>query len=166
MPIYEFYCDRCHTLFSFLTRSTTVERHPSCPRCGAEELPKRPSTFATLKHGADEEEPSPFDDLDEDRMTGAMDSLMQEMGDLDEDADPRQMSAFFRRFSELSGLEMGPRMEEALSRLEAGEDMEELEAEFEDLGDEDSLDELFRLKKAARNRGRRRPEVDPELYFL
>ena len=165
MPIYEFYCEACHALFSFFSSAVGPAVHPSCPRCGQVELPKRPSTFATLKHRG-EDEPSPFDGMDEDRMEGAMDTLMQEMGDLDDDADPSQVGRFFRRFSDLSGLEMGPRMQEALSRLEAGEDMEQLEAEFDDLGDDDSLDDLFRLKKAVRGHKPTRPEVDPELYFL
>jgi putative FmdB family regulatory protein len=165
MPIYEFYCESCHALFSFLSPTMTLELAPSCPRCGRKDLPKRPSTFATLKHASDEE-PSPFDGLDDSRMEGAMDTLMREMGDLDDDADSAQVGRFFRRFSELSGLEMGPRMQEALSRLEAGEDLEQLESEFEDLDDEGAMDDLFRLKKAANARRSVRPEVDPELYFL
>ena len=165
MPIYEFYCESCNALFSFFSTTSSLPRHPDCPRCGSKELPKRPSSFATLKHREDEEQ-SPFEGLDENRMEGAMDTLMREMGDLGEDADPGQVGAFFRRFGDLSGLEMGPRMEEALARMEAGEDMDALEAEFDDLGDEDSLDDLFRLKKAGQQRRRPRPEVDSELYFL
>jgi putative FmdB family regulatory protein len=168
MPIYEFYCQACHAIFSFFSASSALSTHPSCPRCGRQDLPRRPSSFATLRRreASDEEgEPSPLDDLDESRMGGAMETLMREMGELDENADPRQVGAFFRRFSDLAGLEMGPRMEDALSRLEAGQELDELEAEFEDLGDDDSLDDLFRLKKAAERR-LKRPQVDPELYFL
>ena len=63
-------------------------------------------------------------------MGAAMDTLMREMGELDENADPRRVGAFFRRFSDLAGLEMGPRMEDALSRLEAGQEIDELESEL------------------------------------
>jgi hypothetical protein len=98
-------------------------------------------------------------------MGAAMDTLMREMGELDDNADPRRVGAFFRRFSDLAGLEMGPRMEDALARLEAGQELDELESQFEDLGEEDSIEDLFRLKKAVERR-RRRPSVDPELYFL
>ena len=168
MPIYEFYCQSCHAILSFFSASSTLEAQPSCPRCGRRDLPRRPSSFAMLRRrgGADEEdEPSPLDDLDESRTGGAMETLMREMGELDDNAEPRQVGAFFRRFSDLAGLEMGPRMEDALARLEAGQELDELEAEFEDLGEEDSLGDLFRMKKAVERR-RRRPQVDPELYFL
>ncbi|HVR30550.1 MAG TPA: zinc ribbon domain-containing protein [Thermoanaerobaculia bacterium] len=169
MPIYEFYCQACHAVFSFFIASSGAARRPACPRCGRGELPRRPSSFAMLRgrseSTAQEGEPSPLDELDETRMGDAMETLMREMGELDGDADPRRVGAFFRRFSDLAGLEMGPRMEDALARLEAGQELDELEAELEDLGEEDSLDDLFRLKKAAERR-RRRPDVDPELYFL
>ena len=98
-------------------------------------------------------------------MGAAMDTLMREMGELDENADPRRVGAFFRRFGDLAGLEMGPRMEDALSRLEAGQEIDELESELDDVDQADSLEDLFRLKKAV-DRRRRRPQVDPELYFL
>jgi putative FmdB family regulatory protein len=168
MPIYEFYCQTCHAVFSFFSGSAAIVASPSCPRCGRPELPRRPSSFATLRRrgaGDEEGEPSPLDDLDESKMGGAMETLMREMGELDENADPRRVGAFFRRFSDLAGLEMGPRMEDALSRLEAGHELDELESEFEGLGEEDPLDDLFRMKKAFERR-RRRPQIDPELYFL
>src|SRR5262245_49553846 len=166
MPIYEFYCEGCNAVFNFFTASSAVAAHPSCPRCGRRELPRRPSSFATLKRRGstdDDAEASVLDDLDESRMGAAMDTLVREMGDLDDDADPRRVGAFFRRFGDLAGLEMGPRMEDALARLEAGEEMDELESEIDDLGEDDSLDDLFRLKKAVEPR-RPRPQVDPELY--
>ena len=169
MPIYEFYCEACHAVFSFFSASSAAAARPACPRCGRGELPRRPSSFAMLRGRPDsageEGEPSPLDQLDESRMGDAMESLMREMGELDDDADPRRVGTFFRRFSDLAGLEMGPRMEDALARLEAGQELDELEAELGDVGEEDSLDDLFRLKKAVERR-RRRPDVDPELYFL
>ena len=168
MPIFEFYCETCHAVFSFFAAASRLGAHPSCPRCGRAELPRRPSSFATLRRreGSGEEgDSSPLDHLDESRMGGAMETLMREMGELDENADPRRVGAFFRRFGDLAGLEMGPRMEDALARLEGGEDLEALETELEDLGDESSLGDLFRMRKAVERR-RRRPVVDPELYFL
>ena len=168
MPIYEFYCQACYAIFNFFSASSAVSTHPACPRCGRAELPRRPSSFATLRHRDSEDEsgePSPLDDLDESRMGAAMDTLMREMGDMDENADPRRVGAFLRRFGDIAGLEMGPKLEDALARLEAGEDMDEIESGMDDLDQDDSLEDLFRLKKAAFRR-RRRPQVDPELYFL
>jgi putative FmdB family regulatory protein len=169
MPIYEFYCQSCNAVFNFFSASSALARHPSCPRCGRGDLPRRPSAFAMLRRRAgaeaEEDDATPLDDLDESRMGAAMDTLMREMGDLDDNADPRRVGAFFRRFSDLAGLEMGPRMEDALSRLEAGQDLESLESELDEGGEDDSIEDLFRLKKAVERR-RRRPQVDPELYFL
>ena len=164
MPIYEFYCEDCNTLFNFFTSKPT-SRQPACPRCGREALPRRPSRFATLKHrGADE--PDPLAGLDESRLETAMGSLLGEMENFEGEEDPRSMARLMRRFSDLTGLEMGERMEDYMSRLEAGEDPESLEREMEDgeLGDEE-IDEFFHLKKALRERAAR-PRVDEELHFF
>ena len=167
MPIYEFYCPDCHTVFSFFTARVDLEARPDCPRCERAGLKRRPSRFATLKHqGADEEHRDPFDALDESKVEGAMESLMQEMGQLENDQDPRAMGHMMRRFSELSGLEMGDRMEQLVQRMEAGEDPESLEDEMGDSDDDDDgLEDFFKLKKTVAAR-RRRPAVDDELYFL
>lgn len=165
MPIYEFYCSHCHTLFNFYSSVIDTEARPACPRCQKPELERRPARFATLKHTGDTE-PDPFGDLDEDRLAGVMESMMGELEGLDEDGDPRQIAGLFRRFGEASGLEMGPRMEEMMSRLEAGEDPDRLEAEIGDDFDEDeALGEFFRLRKRGWNPGRQ-PRVDDTLYFL
>lgn len=165
MPIYEFYCRPCHTVYSFFSARVDTEARAACPRCGHSPLGRRPSRFATLKHqGGDE--PDPLAGLDEDRLEGAMDTLMAEMGDLgdDEDPDPRTLGKLMRRFGDLTGLELGGPMEDYVRRLEAGEDPEALESEMGDsLGDD--ADDLFQLKQALRQRARR-PKVDEELYFL
>lgn len=165
MPIYEFYCSDCHTLFNFFSAAIDTVARPDCPKCGREQLERRPARFATLKHRGDEE-PDPFGDLDEDRVAGVMESMMGEMGDLQDSDDPRRLASLFRRFGEASGLDFGPRMEEMMSRLEAGEDPDKLEEELgEDLVDDRAMEEFFRLRK----RGwkvERSPEVDETLYFL
>lgn len=165
MPIYEFYCTDCHTVFSFFTSSPHNQRQPACPRCQRPDLERKPSSFATLKHRDEGAEGDGFEGLDESKLEGAMGTLMGEMESVDEN-DPKAMSRMMRRFGELSGLEMGGRMEEMMQRLEAGEDPESLEHEMEtDPGGEDeSFDDFFRLKKVVQTR--RKPRVDEELYFL
>jgi putative FmdB family regulatory protein len=171
MPIYEFYCPDCNTLYSFFSARVAPAARPACPGCGRPELERRPSTFATVKarpSGGGEDdagEPTPFDGLDESRLEGAMDALAGEMDGMGESEDPRQMARFFRRFAELSGMEAGPKLEEMLRRLERGEDPEALEAEMGDsLEDEGAMDDLLRVKKQLQ--ARRKPRVDPTLHFL
>lgn len=164
MPIYEFYCKSCHTVFNFFTARAGTERHPDCPRCGRAELPRRPSRFATLKHSG-EEEPDPFAQFDESKLEGAMDALMQEAGHLENEEDPRAMARLMRRFTDLSGLEMGDRMADFVTRLEAGEDPERLEQEMDGSFDDEKFDDFFKLKRALQER-RKTPAVDDELYFL
>lgn len=172
MPIYEFYCSDCNTLFNFFSSKIDTEAKPPCPRCPRRELERRPARFATLKHRG-EDEPDPLDALGDDRMEQLMGSLFDEMGDLDEDdadleEDPRRLAGVMRKFEQSAGLEFGPQMEEFLSRLEAGEDPDRLEEEMDESMDDESMDQFFRLKQsaAAWRRWARRPRVDDTLYFL
>jgi len=45
MPIYEFYCVDCHTVFNFFSRRIDTEKRPSCPRCGRPGLERRLQQF-------------------------------------------------------------------------------------------------------------------------
>jgi putative FmdB family regulatory protein len=168
MPIYEFYCPDCHTLYSFFADSPRVRRKPDCPDCGRPRLERRPSTFAMIRPGGSDDEAAdaddPFAGIDEQRLEGAMDSLTHEMERLGDTEDPRVLGRFFRRFGEMTGLELGPKMEDAIRRMEAGEDPDTLEEEMGD-ADEDSLEDLFRLKRDVLRRARR-PRVDQTLHFL
>lgn len=169
MPIYEFYCRDCHTLFNFFSPAVDTEARPLCPRCGEVRLERKPSTFATLRGGeAEGEEEGPLGDLDETRLEGAMESILGEMEGAEEGEDPRRMARLLRRFGEAAGMEPGPKMEELLRRLEAGEDPDALEDEMgDDLEGEEGLEDFFRLKKEGGRPGRaRKPRVDKELYFL
>ncbi len=164
MPIYEFYCSDCHTLFNFFSPQVDTRARPACPRCRKAELERRPARFATLRHSTDSDDDpfSALDDADLDRLMGSMMSDMEGLGDSE---DPRQLAGIFRRFGEAAGMEPGPRMEEFLSRLEAGEDPDELEGEL-DASDDESLEELFRFKQQLAGRSSARPRVDETLYFL
>lgn len=175
MPIYEFYCSACHMLFNFFSARIDTASRPACPRCGRPELERRPARFATLKRTGssdadadDGEEDNPFPGLDEERLERAMESMAGEMEGIGEDEDPRQMARFFRRFGDVAGMRLGPRMEEMLRRLEKGEDMEALEEEMGDVeeGAEGELDEWFQLKETAKRLRQRRPRLDETLYFL
>ncbi len=165
MPIYEFLCSDCNTLFNFFSSRIDTSAAPVCPRC-SKPLERRPASFATLKHTGDGE-PDPFDGLDEGAIDQAMEAMAGEFDSAGAEDDPRAMARLMRKFGESSGMELGPRMEEMLSQLEAGADPEALEAEFEaNIDDHENLGELFRVRRALAGEIRRRPRVDKELYFL
>lgn len=183
MPIYEFYCEACNTVFSFFSSKVDPAVRPACPRCGKPELPRKPSRFATGRsgspaEGAGEDEgggDDPLAGLDEERMAGAMESLAGEMAGMDDDQqDPKQMIRFLERFQQATGLEAGPKMQEMMARLAEGADVDELEAELgggggdpdgEGGGADDDFSDFFRRRKDPAA-PRRRPRVDETLYFL
>jgi len=45
MPIYEYYCKACNTIFNFYSKSFSVKKNPVCPRCQGP-IKKHVSSFA------------------------------------------------------------------------------------------------------------------------
>ena len=131
MPIYEFYCDHCHTIFSFFSRTVNTRKAPGCPKCNKTKLSRQVSVFAVTGRA---KEDGDMDDLpfDEGQMEKAMQMLAGEAEKINED-DPRQAAQLMRKLSGMTGLDLGDSMEEALSRMEQGEDPEQIEAEMGDL---------------------------------
>jgi len=162
MPIYEFYCPKCHMLFNFFSSSVNTEKRPPCPKCGKRKLDRQMSTFSSPRNRGEEED-VPLPDMDESKMEQAMGLLSQEAEHMDEN-DPRQAANLMRKLTDMTGLNLGPGMEEALRRMEKGEDPEQIEAEMGDLLEEE---EPFSLKeKASRSLKKRPPRVDAKLYYL
>ena len=137
MPIYEFYCAECNTIFNFLSRAINTTGHPPCPRCGRDSLSRRVSLFAVTgrsKETPDSEAAAPNAEtgplpFDEGKMEKAMEQLAGEAGSIDEN-DPRAAANLMRRLSDMTGLKYGDKMQEAINRMEAGEDPESIEAEL------------------------------------
>ncbi len=174
MPIYEFYCAHCHTVYSFFSRRINTTKQPDCPKCGRPKLERRVSRFAVGRGGkgpGDQGAAEGEDDIlppgvDEDKLEQALMEMAGEAENLDEE-DPRQMARLMRRLSQSTGLEFGGAMEEAIRRMEAGENPETIEQE---LGDQlDQEEPLFRqsggsLRDAIRHI--RPPRVDETIYDL
>lgn len=162
MPIYEFYCSKCNTIFNFFSKSVNTEKRPTCPECQKMRLERHMSVFATPQNRG-EEDNTPLPDLDETKMEKAMNLLANEADQINED-DPRQAVNLMRKLTDMTGLSLGPGMEEALARMEAGEDPEKIEAEMGDiLGEEEPFgikEKLFRASKSLT------PRVDEKLYEL
>ena len=162
MPIYEFYCSKCNMIFNFFSKSVNTEKKPSCPRCQKMSLERRMSVFATPQN-RNEEDDMPLPDLDESKMEKAMSLLAKEADHMDEN-DPRQAANLMRKLTDMTGMSLGPGMEEALTRMEAGEDPETIEAEMGDILEEEEpfaiKEKLLRLQKSVA------PKVDDKLYEL
>jgi len=172
VPIYEFYCGHCHTVFSFLSRTISPTKRPACPRCGRPDLERRMSRFA-ISRGRTEDAKSADEppDLDEAKMEAAMEDLAREGEGLDEE-DPRQMARLMRKLHESGGLPLNEGMKEAIRRMEAGEDPDKIEEELGDLLEEEpsGAGETGSGESASRLGGLMRrlkpPEVDETLYDL
>ncbi len=102
--------------------------------------------------------------IDESKMEKAFEGLLREAGNLNEE-DPRQMASLMRRFSDKTGLSLGDKMEEALSRLESGEDPDSIEQEMGDLLDGEEGFSLEDMKKKILS-GPKPPAKDDKLYEL
>jgi len=167
MPIYEFYCDRCHRIFNFFSGTVNTEKRPACPKCGKKKLDRQVSKFAALKKGRSVSDDSEMDmpDIDEAKLERAMATLASEAERINEN-DPRQAANLMRKLTDMTGISLGDGMQEALNRLEAGEDPDQIEAEMGDLLSDDA-----ELLKAAKKAGRATtprpaPTYDDDLYYL
>lgn len=127
MPIYEFYCEHCNTIFNFFSRNINTKKQPPCPRC-SKKLKRQISLFACIDKSRQEKgiEDIP---VDEGRLENAITRLASEAGSVN-DEDPRTAANLMRKFSEMTGVKLGDGIQEALKRMEAGEDPEKIEAEM------------------------------------
>jgi putative FmdB family regulatory protein len=166
MPIYEFYCEPCHTIYQFFSRSMQNTRVPACPKCSGA-LRREVSLFAITGKAKEEGDPEDLP-IDEAKMESAMMQLASQAENMNED-DPRQAAQLMRRFSEMTGMELGDTMQEAMARMEAGEDPDAVEADLGDkLDAEDPLDMFGTKQSGGLRRAILRGPVkrDPKLYDM
>jgi putative FmdB family regulatory protein len=161
MPIYEFYCPDCHTIFNFLSMRVETSKRPCCPRCHRPDLERRASIFSISK-GLEQPDDEGMPDIDESKMEQAMQLMAREADSIDED-DPKQAARLMKKLFDSTGLEMGPSMEEAMRRMEAGEDPEQIEA---DLGDALESEDFFAAARKVAKGQRPPPARDDTIYDL
>lgn len=142
MPVYEFYCSDCHTIFNFLARTAATDKIPACPKCKRPDLERKVSNFSISRGRTDEPQGEGMPDIDEARLEKALMGMAGEMEGMDEN-DPRQMARVMRKLSEATGMNLGGGFEEAMRRLECGEDPEKIEAEMGDVLGDESMENLF-----------------------
>jgi putative FmdB family regulatory protein len=164
MPIYEFYCQDCHTIFNFFSRNVNTKKRPMCPKCSNGPLSRQLSPFAIGGRAREEDdvEDLPFD---ESKMERAMQMLAGQADKIDED-DPRQAADLMRKLTDMTGMELGPGMQEALRRMEAGEDPDQIESEMGDLLENEDPFLMPGGKKGVKTLKRTAPARDETLYDL
>lgn len=164
MPIYEFYCDDCNTIFNFFSRKINTTKVPKCPKCHQSDLKRQMSAFSFTGKAkeSDVEDDLPFD---EKKMEKAMQMLAGEADKVNED-DPKQAADLMRKLTEMTGMELGPGMQEALRRMEAGEDPEKVEAEMGSILEEEDPFMLDGQKNKAAKLRKPVPQYDKTLYDL
>ena len=181
MPIYEFYCPDCHTVYSFFARRVDTQTVPPCPKAKRHALQRQMSRFAisTGRQEAAQGAGVGENDAQDAQMEQAMMQLASEMEHVSED-DPRALARMMRKMVETSGMNMGEGMEEAIRRLETGEDPEQVEEQLGDVlddafesmdGGEAEIGEGALAAGSARMRNIKRrmrgaPRVDPEIYDM
>ncbi len=110
MPIYEYECQTCRRRVSLLILAPSTASPPRCPRCGAEDLRRLMSRFATVKS-------------EEDRLDAMAEP--DALGDVDED-DPKSVARFMKKMGQEFGDELGgdfdDAVEEAMAESTAEED--------------------------------------------
>ena len=176
MPIYEFYCSSCHTVFNFLSKRINTEATPACPKCG-KATSRKPSTFAMSRNrpepkagegapgGEGGDMMDPFANMDETQLESAMESLASEADGIDEN-DPRQAANVMRKLFDATGMPLGGGMQEALKRMESGEDPEKIEEDMGDLLEKDPFGGAAAKKSSERRIPRRPAAHDPQLYEM
>jgi putative FmdB family regulatory protein len=163
MPIYEFYCRKCNTIYNFFSKTVNTTKIPICPRCKTSSLSRQVSVFAVAgraKEGGDIED-MPFD---ESRMEKAMRMFEKDAGNINEE-DPKQAAALMRKLSDAAGLKLGSGMDEAIRRLERGEDPDQIESEIGDLLEQEDPFSLSGKKGSGCSK-RTTPLRDEALYDL
>jgi hypothetical protein len=120
------------------------------------------SVFATTRNRTEADE-MPLPDMDESQVEKAMSLLANEAEKANEN-DPKQAANLMRKLTDMTGLNLGPGMAEALKRMEQGEDPEKIEEEMGDLLEEE---DPFAMKGSpARAAKSRPPKIDEKLYDL
>ncbi|HDQ04079.1 MAG TPA: zinc ribbon domain-containing protein [Deltaproteobacteria bacterium] len=162
MPIYEFYCKRCNTIYNFFSKTVNTSKIPLCPKCKKERLIRQMSVFAAVTGSAKLEEKHPLDGLDEKKVEKELAKIAAEAQKIKDD-DPRAAAHLMRKFTEKTGVKMGEGFYEALRRIEKGEDPDKVELEMADaLMQEDP----FAQNKSAKKGKKEKPSVDETLYEL
>lgn len=124
MPIYEYRCEDCGKISSFLTLSISEKYDPLCSRCGSRRLKRLISRVAVFRS-------------EESRLESLADP--SKLGDLDEN-DPRSLARWMKKMGRELGEDLGEDFE---SEIDQAAEEAEKSKEREEEGEEGSPEENF-----------------------
>lgn len=176
MPIYEFSCADCRTVFSFFSRRVNTKDVPKCPRC-SRPLSRNVSLFSARTgksdsdplglgdDGLDEDFPDvPDFDPDDERVARAIGEMGSRLDRLDP-SNPAEAARTIREFSEKSGVRLNDRIMSAMGRIAAGDETEGAARELAEAVESGHL--LDEIRKAGGARDAGTPFAhDPTLYDM
>ena len=163
MPVYEFFCKKCNTLFNFFSKTINPAKQPLCPKCSGN-LKKQVSTFACIDSSRKESgsEKIPFDEKKLEKIMGRLEA---ETANINEE-DPRQAADLMKKFSDMAGIKLGKGMEEAISRIKAEETPEKIEQEMGDILENEDPFQLAEKDFSKTGSPLPSPKIDEKLYDL
>jgi len=107
MPIYEFYCSPCNTIFTFYSKTVTVSKEPLCPRCKGV-LKRQMSVFSM---GGTTKGPENLP-MSNDRIEQGMKRFTEESEKI-KDRDPREAARMRENFSKMTGVSFAENQKKA-----------------------------------------------------
>ncbi|MCX7974777.1 MAG: zinc ribbon domain-containing protein [Candidatus Aminicenantes bacterium] len=123
MPIYEYRCQDCGKISSFLTLSVSQTIEPICARCGSSRMKKLVSRVAVFRS-------------EESRLENLADPA--KFGDLDEN-DPRSLAKWMKKMGRQLGEDLDEDFESEIDQaLEEAEKAKERSEESEDSSEDES----------------------------
>lgn len=159
MPIYEFFCNRCNRVFSFLSKRVDTTSRPDCPDCGVANLPRYPSHFSLGK--SEKVGASQSGAVEEEKLTGAFTEMMAEVATM-ENPSSVKMVRLMQDLADNAGAGLAGPMREAMIRIENGEEPGQVEQEMGEFlqGYEEDIEGQDNNGAAAK------PSRDDRLYDL
>lgn len=132
MPLYEFYCARCHAVYTFRSLCVDTVTVPACPECDAP-LKREVSLFSAIRargstDGFDSDELAA---AKEEELIADMTNCMERLEG--EECEASQAVRMMRKMAEREGRTFSREVEEAFARIEAGEDAEKIGEEFDEI---------------------------------
>jgi putative FmdB family regulatory protein len=141
MPIYEYQCEKCRRILSFLVRNVATHQPPVCPKCGHPKMTRAISRFAAPKGNKKAPAVASPDSqaaVDNAGIPHGLEKLVAETEGLDEN-NPRALGHIMRKVMEQTPEQVPEEMHEVVRRLESGDAPEKIEQDMGDLlGDDET----------------------------